>query len=57
MTLLKTAEPPPIEEVMQQLNQVLKDWVNYFRVGNASRAFSDVRDYTEMKLLTLLTRT
>jgi len=31
-------------------------WVNYFRVGNASRAFSEVRDYLEMKVRTLLTR-
>jgi hypothetical protein len=30
--------------------------VNYLRVGNASRAFSEVRDYTEMKVRTLLTR-
>jgi len=31
-------------------------WVNYFRVGNSSRAFSEVRDYLEMKIRTLLTR-
>lgn len=30
--------------------------MNYFRVGNASRAFSGVRDYLEMKVRTLLTR-
>ena len=27
-----------------------------FRVGNSSRAFSEVRDYVEMKVRTLLTR-
>jgi len=31
-------------------------WVHYFRVGHSSRAFSEVRDYVEMKLRTLLTR-
>ncbi|WP_256703138.1 group II intron reverse transcriptase/maturase [Bacillus cereus] len=37
-------------------NQYGTDWVNYFRIGNSSRAFSQVRDYTEMKIRTLLTR-
>jgi RNA-directed DNA polymerase len=35
---------------------VLAGWVEYFRVGNSSRAFSEVRDYLEMKIRTLLTR-
>jgi Group II intron, maturase-specific domain len=34
----------------------LKTWVKYFRVGNSSRAFSEVRDYAEMNIRTLLTR-
>jgi RNA-directed DNA polymerase len=34
----------------------LRDGANYFRVGNASRACSIVRDYLEMKVRTLLTR-
>jgi len=41
---------------MKQVNATLAGWVNYFRVGNSSRAFSEVRDYTEMKIRTLLTR-
>jgi len=31
-------------------------WYDPRRVGNASRAFSEVRDYVEMKVRTLLTR-
>ena len=46
----------PAQEVISKINLVLKGWVNYFRVGNSSRAFSEVRDYTEMKVRTLLTR-
>lgn len=38
------------------INVSVAGWVNYFRVGNSSRAFSEVRDYMEMKLRTLLTR-
>lgn len=46
----------PAAEIIKQINAVLRGWVNYFRVGNSSRAFSEVRDYTEMKIRTLLTR-
>jgi len=46
----------PIKDVVLRINSSLTGWVNYFRVGNSSRAFSDVRDYVEMKIRTLLTR-
>src|SRR5260370_21241138 len=46
----------PATELVKQINATLAGWVNYFRVGNASRAFSEVRDYAEMKIRTLLTR-
>lgn len=46
----------PAEEIVARINVALAGWVNYFRVGNASRAFSEVRDYVEMKVRTLLTR-
>jgi group II intron reverse transcriptase/maturase len=46
----------PMPAVVKQINATLAGWVNYFRVGNASRAFSEVRDYVEMKVRTLLTR-
>jgi hypothetical protein len=42
--------------VVKRINATLAGWVNYFRVGNSSRAFSEVRDYVEMKVRTLLTR-
>jgi group II intron reverse transcriptase/maturase len=46
----------PAPALVKRINAALAGWVNYFRVGNASRAFSEVRDYTEMKVRTLLTR-
>src|ERR1017187_5176193 len=46
----------PMPKVVAQINASLAGWVNYFRVGNASGAFSEVRDYTEMKVRSLLTR-
>src|SRR5206468_8386444 len=48
------ATPAPV--LVAQINAALAGWVNYFRVGNASRAFSEVRDYVELKVRTLLTR-
>src|ERR1035437_209304 len=46
----------PMPDLVKQINATLAGWVNYFRVGNSSRAFSEVRDYVEMKVRTLLTR-
>src|ERR1035438_7982679 len=46
----------PMPELVKRINVTVGGWVNYFRVGNSSRAFSEVRDYVEMKVRTLLTR-
>ena len=46
----------PAAALVTNINAAIAGWVNYFRVGNSSRAFSEVRDYVEMKLRTLLTR-
>jgi group II intron reverse transcriptase/maturase len=46
----------PMPKMVKQINAMVGGWVNYFRVGNSSRAFSEVRDYVEMKVRTLLTR-
>jgi RNA-directed DNA polymerase len=43
-------------ELVTKINAAVAGWVNYFRVGHSSRAFSEVRDYMEMKIRTLLTR-
>ncbi len=43
-------------EIVTRINAAVAGWVEYFRVGNSSRAFSEVRDYMEMKVRTLLTR-
>ena len=46
----------PTKALVKRLNAQVAGWVNYFRVGNSSRAFSEVRDYLEMKVRTFLTR-
>ena len=54
--IIKHGGASPAKEIIARINAVLTGWVNYFRVGNSSRAFSEVRDYLEMKIRTLLTR-
>jgi group II intron reverse transcriptase/maturase len=54
--IIRQAGATPLQEVIARINGVLAGWVNYFRWGNASRAFSEVRDYVEMKVRTLLSR-
>ena len=44
------------KQIIEKINAKVAGWVTYFRVGNSSRAFSEVRDYLEMKVRTLLTR-
>ena len=54
--VLRHGGATPLKELIAQLNLRLAGWVQYYRVGNASRAFSEIRDYVEMKVRTLLTR-
>jgi group II intron reverse transcriptase/maturase len=54
--LLRHVGALPLKEVIAQLTLILAGWVQYFRVGNASRACSEIRDYVEMKVRNLLTR-
>ena len=54
--ILRHGGATPLKELIAQVNVVLAGWVQYFRVGNANRAFSEIRDYVEMKVRTLLTR-
>jgi RNA-directed DNA polymerase len=40
----------PIERVIYLINPILRGWVNYFRVGQSSRCFGYVKDWTEKKM-------
>jgi len=46
----------PAAEVVKRINATLAGWVTYFRIGNSSRAVSEIGDYVEMKVRTLLTQ-
>ena len=53
---LRVSGAMPLPEIIQNLNAVVRGWVQYFRVANSNRAFSEVRDYLEMKVRILLSR-
>jgi RNA-directed DNA polymerase len=54
--IIRRGGATPAGILVKRINATLAGWVNYFRVGNASRAFSEVHNYVEMKIRTLLTR-
>ncbi|WP_375604510.1 group II intron reverse transcriptase/maturase [Wolbachia endosymbiont of Anurida maritima] len=40
----------PIKRVINDINPILRGWVNYFRIGNSSRKFSYVKHWVEKKV-------
>ena len=39
-----------VQEAIREINPILRGWVNYFRVGNSSRAFDKVKWHVEHKV-------
>jgi RNA-directed DNA polymerase len=46
----------PVRKVIEEINPIIRGWVNYFAHGNASRCFSYVRDWVEKKVRRHLAR-
>ena len=46
----------PVYRVIALINPILRGWVNYYAHGNASRCFSQVRDWVEKKVRRHLAR-
>jgi hypothetical protein len=42
--------PEPISGIVNELNQLLRGWGAYFRVGNSTRKFQQVDDYVRERL-------
>jgi RNA-directed DNA polymerase len=40
----------PVGLVIERINPILRGWVNYFAIGNASQCFAYVRNWVEMKV-------
>lgn len=52
--VLNTLAPVTTAEQVRRTNAILRGWVNYFRVGNSSKTFHNIRWYVEMKLRRVL---
>jgi RNA-directed DNA polymerase len=46
----------PVREVIEEINPILRGWVNYFAVGHSQRCFSYIRDWVEKKIRRHLAR-
>lgn len=42
--------PVKVSKIIEELNPVLRGWVNYFRIGNSAKVFDRIRNYTVMKV-------
>ncbi len=40
----------PVNAVISKINPILRGWVNYFAIGNASQCFSFIRNWVEQKI-------
>lgn len=54
--VLNPMAPVRTDEQVRRTNAMLRGWVNYFRVGNSSEVFQNVRRYVEEKLRRVLQR-
>lgn len=54
--LFKRSRSQPLRGVIDQINPILRGWVNYFAVGNSSRCFSFIRTWVEKKIRRLLAK-
>jgi RNA-directed DNA polymerase len=54
--IFRSYRSQPVKELIEQINPILRGWVNYFAVGHSSRCFSYVRDWVEKKIRSHLAR-
>jgi RNA-directed DNA polymerase len=40
----------PVSKVIEQINPILRGWVNYFAVGHSSRCFAFIQNWVEKKI-------
>jgi len=54
--ILNPMYPITYDEYILRTNRMIRGWVNYFRIGNSSRVFHDIRRHVEVKLRRVLQR-
>ena len=48
--IFRRSRSQSVRDLIQQLNPILRGWVNYFAAGHASRCFTYIRDWVEKKV-------
>ena len=48
--VFRRSRSQPVEALIAEINPKLRGWVNYFRIGHASRCFAFVRQWVEKKV-------
>jgi RNA-directed DNA polymerase len=46
----------PVSRLIEEINPILRGWVNYFAIGHSSRCFAFIRDWVEKKIRRHLAR-
>jgi group II intron reverse transcriptase/maturase len=54
--VLDPTAPVKVADQVHRANTILRGWVNYFRVGNSSAAFHDIRWHVEVRVRRVLQR-
>jgi RNA-directed DNA polymerase len=54
--LFRSYRSQPVGRLIEQINPVLRGWVNYFAMGHSSRCFAFIRDWVEKKIRSHLAR-
>jgi len=54
--IFKHSRSQPLRGVIEQINPILRGWVNYFAIGNSNRCFSFVHLWVEKKIRRLLAK-
>jgi RNA-directed DNA polymerase len=48
--IFRRSRSQPIRGIIDRINPIVRGWVNYFRIGTASRRFGYIRDWVEKKI-------
>jgi RNA-directed DNA polymerase len=54
--IFRSYRSQPVRDLVDQINPILRGWVNYFAVGHSSRCFSYIRNWVEKKIRSQLAR-
>jgi RNA-directed DNA polymerase len=49
-THFRSSRSQPVNQLIEQINPILRGWVNYFSIGHSSRCFSFIRNWVEKKV-------